>query len=443
VAGTTVLTLPAATDTLVGKATTDTLTNKTLTGAVMNGTVGATTPATGAFTTVDASSTVTLSGGTANGVTYLNGSKVVTSGSAFSFDGSSIGMNSPTVYGSRSINSYTGTTASAVGFSQQISGFAETWMGANNSGSSVLGMATGTFGQSTANSIPWTVSAFGSEQMRLTSTGLGVGTTSPLSYSSKFIEVSNATSAGLKLTAGTSGLSLGADFSYIASDKSLRITTYESTGFIRFSTQDTERARITSGGYFKASNAGTYQESTGTYHELRQTTDEQIARFTNTSATLTGTVRGLRVSYTAASPNDTANYLLYCDDSTSLRAGFRSNGGLANFSANNVNLSDQRVKTDIQDAGGYLAKICAIPVRTFKYKDQTDELPNLGVIAQEVEAVAPELVDTTGFGETPQDGIPLKAIYQTDLQYALMKCIQEQQALITSLTARITALETP
>jgi hypothetical protein len=37
---------------LVGKATTDTLTNKTLTGAAMNGTLGATTPSTGAFTTV-------------------------------------------------------------------------------------------------------------------------------------------------------------------------------------------------------------------------------------------------------------------------------------------------------------------------------------------------------------------------------------------------------
>jgi len=60
VAGTTVLTLPAATDTLVGKATTDTLTNKTLTGAVMNGTVGATTPATGAFTTVNTSGIITI-----------------------------------------------------------------------------------------------------------------------------------------------------------------------------------------------------------------------------------------------------------------------------------------------------------------------------------------------------------------------------------------------
>jgi hypothetical protein len=79
VAGTTVLTLPAATDTLVGKATTDTLTNKTLTGAVMNGTVGATTPAAGSFTTLGASSTATLNtlvssgatltGGTINGMT--------------------------------------------------------------------------------------------------------------------------------------------------------------------------------------------------------------------------------------------------------------------------------------------------------------------------------------------------------------------------------------
>jgi hypothetical protein len=106
----------------------------------------------------------------------------------------------------------------------------------------------------------------------------------------------------------------------------------------------------------------------------------------------------------------------------------RSNGGLANYSANNVNLSDERTKTDIQNAGSYLAKICAIPVRTFKYKDQTDDLLNLGVIAQEVETVAPELVDASGFGETPEDGVPLKAIYQTDLQFALMKCIQELKA---------------
>ena len=163
-----------------------------------------------------------------------------------------------------------------------------------------------------------------------------------------------------------------------------------------------------------------------------------VSRIINQNAT---NPQGMLLYYSGASPNNSSAPFLYCLDSTTLRAELRSNGGLANFSANNVNLSDERTKTDIQNAGGYLAKICAIPVRTFKYKDQADDLLNLGVIAQEVEAIAPELVDVSGFGETPEDGVPLKAIYQTDLQYALMKCIQEQQALIQTLTDRITALE--
>jgi hypothetical protein len=100
VAGTTTLTLPAATDTLVGKATTDTLTNKTLTGAVMNGTLGATTPSTVAATTLTTSSTVTHNGGTANGVAYLDGSKVLTTGSALVFDGTNLGVGvTPSAFG--------------------------------------------------------------------------------------------------------------------------------------------------------------------------------------------------------------------------------------------------------------------------------------------------------------------------------------------------------
>jgi hypothetical protein len=33
------------------------------------------------------------------------------------------------------------------------------------------------------------------------------------------------------------------------------------------------------------------------------------------------------------------------------------------------------------------------------------------------------------------------SIYQTDLQYALMKCIQEQQAIIEQLKADVAALK--
>jgi hypothetical protein len=95
----------------------DALANVTITGGTINGTtIGNTTAAAGTFTNLTASGTVTipdnaisgdkveggtinaitintlsanptLSAGTANGVTYLNGSKVLTSGSALTFDG--------------------------------------------------------------------------------------------------------------------------------------------------------------------------------------------------------------------------------------------------------------------------------------------------------------------------------------------------------------------
>ena len=153
------------------------------------------------------------------------------------------------------------------------------------------------------------------------------------------------------------------------------------------------------------------------------------------------TNRGIGLIYSGATPNDGFNEAIYFTDATAVRFIVKSNGGISNYSANNTNLSDERTKKDISDAGNYLDKICAIPVRTFLYKDQTDTQLNLGVIAQEVEKVAPELVDKSGFGETPADGIPLKAIYQTDLQYALMKAIQEQQALITTLQTQVAALQ--
>jgi hypothetical protein len=58
----------------------------------VNGTLGATTAATANVTTLTTSSTVTHNGGTANGVAYLNGSKVLTTGSALVFDGSNLGL---------------------------------------------------------------------------------------------------------------------------------------------------------------------------------------------------------------------------------------------------------------------------------------------------------------------------------------------------------------
>jgi len=203
-------------------------------------------------------------------------------------------------------------------------------------------------------------------------------------------------------------------------------------------TNNTERIRITSGGYSKASDTGTYANSGASFHELRNSASQPILLASNSNVT----PQGVAIRFTSA-PNNTASQFFSCDDGDGAtnRAIIRSNGGLLNYQANDGNLSDERLKTDIQPSPSYLDKICSIPVVNFKYKDQTHNDYNLGVIAQQVESICPEFVDADGVGETPEDGIPIKAIYQTDLQYALMKCIQELKSQNDSLRSRIEALE--
>ena len=146
--------------------------------------------------------------------------------------------------------------------------------------------------------------------------------------------------------------------------------------------------------------------------------------------------------YNATDSNNTGDRFLICDAAASvLRAEIRSNGGLANYSGNNVNLSDRREKTNFAPAKSYLETICAIPVQTFNYIDQNmdeDGGLTLGVVAQDVQAVAPELVMESNWGSKEDPKMRL-SIYQTDLQYALMKCIQEQQAIINQINAKVEA----
>jgi len=127
----------------------------------------------------------------------------------------------------------------------------------------------------------------------------------------------------------------------------------------------------------------------------------------------------------------------YYEDSTALRWKFFKNGGLSNFQANNTNLSDIRVKTDIKPLTSYWNKIKALELVTFKYKDQTHSDDNIGLIAQQVESVAPELIDVDGFGETPADGVPLKTIYSTDLYHAAIKALQEAMTRIEVLESKL------
>ena len=96
--------------------------------------------------------------------------------------------------------------------------------------------------------------------------------------------------------------------------------------------------------------------------------------------------------------------------------------------------SDQRLKENIQDAESASALIDALQVRQFDWKtDNTHQ--RYGFIAQELVTVAPEAV------HQPVNEEEMMAVDYSKLVPMLVKAHQEQQALITSLTARITALE--
>lgn len=139
--------------------------------------------------------------------------------------------------------------------------------------------------------------------------------------------------------------------------------------------------------------------------------------------------------------NNAQNEVLWFIGGSTARFYVNSDGGIRNFSANNSNLSDERVKKDIVALESYWDKFKNIGIVKFKYKDQTHDDYNIGVIAQQVESIAPEFVNNDGWGETLEDGIPLKSIYETDLHHATIKVVQECMAKIETLEAEIEELK--
>jgi hypothetical protein len=277
--------------------------------------------------------------------------------------------------------------------------------------------STGTSGNSAATIFYRDIT---NESMRLDSSGnLGIGTSSP----------------GERLDVVGGGLGVGnGTIKTVVSYTTEGIVGTTSNHALLLYANNAERARITSGGNLLV---GTTSDN-GYHRFVKSNTSDWICTFTNSSAT---TPWGISVGYSAAAPNNT-NSGISLSDTGGERATIRNNGGLANYSANNVNLSDERTKKNIVPLGSMWDKFKAIEIVKFKYRDQTHDDDNIGVIAQQVESVAPEFVDIDGFGETPEDGVPFKTVYTTDMYHAAIKALQEAMARIEQLEAKFAALET-
>jgi Chaperone of endosialidase len=289
------------------------------------------------------------------------------------------------------------------------------------SGAHVWFNGTGTAGATSSLTQAMTLDASGN---------LGIGTTSP----SAKLHVQNQIyvkgtgggdgSIGIDINSGGSAVTTGAHAIRTGGGAGnsliIETETANSNGQILLQTNGSERVRIDSSGNLLV---GT---TSGTNHKLVKNTSDGYACTVENSTT--GNPYGLLIYYSGKSGLSTANELyLKCQDSTATRMYLTSSGGIANYQANNANLSDRREKTDFSPAGSYLDKICSIPVQTYKYIDQSDDELTLGVVAQDVQAVAPELVTESNWG-TPEEPKIRLSIYQTDLQYALMKALQELKA---------------
>jgi hypothetical protein len=265
---------------------------------------------------------------------------------------------------------------------------------------------------------------------------VGIGTTTPNANSGTSLVVYDASTPRIRLTNSTTGQAAGDGAELTIFNSDFFIENRENANTI-FYNNGAERMRITPAGALLVGETST----SGPSWISQNLSNDWVLIVRNSNNSLPN---GLFINYNNAAPNNTARDFIYASDSSAVRFSVRSNGGIQNYSANNSNLSDAREKTNVELAGSYLDKICAIPVKTFNYIDQNleeDDGLTLGVIAQDVQAVAPELVSESNWAAKDEPEKMRLSIYQTDLQYALMKCIQEQQAIITDLKARIETIE--
>jgi hypothetical protein len=343
-------------------------------------------------------------------VTYLNGSKVLTSGSALTFDGTTLTSNAGFSTGIASGGSYKLNYASNVD--------SRTWRLINDQ--NVFGdfaiqqstTQTGTTYRAVYSALNdgtqfWSVA--GSEQMRLNSTGLGIGTSSP----SQRLSVSgNANFIGTGVTAVTSP------------------TVY-------FSNTTASTGRIyglnsTDGGSFQIFDA-----SAGNATRVTLTSGgDLLVGTTSSSIGQSGII--VTPAYNAANSAGIAIQHANGSLSGNTYLGFTYNAvDIGSVTQNGTTAvlynttSDRRLKDNIVPAPSASDVIDAIQIVSHDWKSAPGEHVKYGVVAQDLHAVAPQAVKK---GDDGEDIVETWGVDYSKLVPMLIKEIQ-------SLRARVAALE--
>ena len=210
----------------------------------------------------------------------------------------------------------------------------------------------------------------------------------------------------------------------------------------------TERMRITQAGeiYINRTTQDAVVGSSCKF-QLEGTAAEWAAVIRNSNAN----PYGLRLVHNT-DINNTSNAFLQCLGTVSQRAAIRTNGGLANYQSNNVDLSDERTKRDVSSVSSTWNCVQAWDVVNYNYLDDAaDDTARIGVIAQQVQQHCPEVVIPYQEAEEAvldDDGnvvIPAReerlGVREQQMMWMVIKALQEAQTRIETLEAEVAALK--
>ena len=221
-----------------------------------------------------------------------------------------------------------------------------------------------------------------------------------------------------------------------------------SAGAMAFYSANTERARITSGGKLLLGTTTTGGTLTVDGVDAISTGNSSTYAITCGNDVADGLAFGSDASYAYIQSFSSKSIVINKEGNEVLVAGTTDNGAY-NLQCNGtgvwgagayVNGSDERLKDNIQTLNDGLAVVSQLRPVTFQYKPEhsKDQSVQPGFIAQELQQAMA--------GKPYLDGVVMAGPEYLNVAYQnlipiLTKAIQEQQALITSLTARVALLE--
>jgi len=383
-------------------------------GDSFNGPVGTTTAAAVSATTLTTSGAVTHNGGTANGVAYLNGSKVLTTGSALVFDGTNLGIGTSSPGAKLQVQSGTLTNP--------------TW-----AASDVV-----IAGNSTGNA------AF---YQTLSDVSGGLVFSTPTTRARSFL-IWNETNGNMSLTNGSSG-------AMIFTNNGAERARIDLSGNVLIGDTSAAGLGLTLGDgkdlWFKATGYNTWKQVNyqgGLYWNNgsdRVVIDASGNLLVGTTSTVVSSKLYVaeRVAFKGIASHAGENGVF-----SGVNFNFQWNGSAARLWIDGTDLgsisvsSDYRIKKNVEtQTEPAIARIAQLRPVTYEIADygslyQADGVVREGFIAHEVQAVIPSGAE----GEKDEEG-RIQNLRLDAILAVAVKAIQEQQAIITALTARVAALE--